>query len=291
MIKRIGIYLKEMFPFSAMFGTILTGVAIQLVYLRLYGFEDMLSARMLIPGLIMMFINLLIRVMDEFKDYQDDLTNFPERPLPSGRVKHGDLKTLGIFCVLMVIFLSSTSKSLLIWSIFTLCYTGLMLKWFFIEERMRKSLPLAFFSHHPIVFLNFIFLILACQEIEPSVGWDKAYLILPLCFIFTNWEIMRKVRMPKDETQYTTYSKILGTRRAIFICLILQLIFIGSALAILLNLAMPVLLIGLYCVVQLFLLYPTINFFVGLTANKPLKVTAERQILSIIVSMVIAVLV
>ena len=36
--------------------------------------------------------------MDEFKDYEDDLKNYPDRPLPSGRVLKSDLKPSGYAC-------------------------------------------------------------------------------------------------------------------------------------------------------------------------------------------------
>ena len=158
MIKRLGVYLNEMFPLTAILGSIITAVAVQLAYFKLYGAVPTSYFSLIVPGIVLTSISLLIRIMDEFKDYQDDLTNFPERPLPSGRVKKDDLLALGLFCVFLVIFLSLTSKTLLIWALVTLFFTFLMLKWFFIESIMRKSLPLAFITHHPIVLFNFVYL-------------------------------------------------------------------------------------------------------------------------------------
>ena len=114
MIKRIGIYLNEMFPLSAFLGSILTAVAIQLTYLRLFNIRIESYLPLIIPALVLTCVSLLIRIMDEFKDYQDDLLNFPNRPLPSGKVNKKDLLSLGIFCVMVVIFLSMTSMPLLL---------------------------------------------------------------------------------------------------------------------------------------------------------------------------------
>ena len=41
---------------------------------------------------------LWLRIADDLKDYQTDLTLFPERPLPSGRVKKKDIM---VICVIV----------------------------------------------------------------------------------------------------------------------------------------------------------------------------------------------
>lgn len=72
MIKRLAIYLNEMFPITSFIGTLLTGLAIQLVYLRLYGLAPQFHYQMILSALFITSVSLLIRVMDEFKDYPDD---------------------------------------------------------------------------------------------------------------------------------------------------------------------------------------------------------------------------
>lgn len=290
MIKRIGIYLNEMFPLSAIAGSILTAVAVQLTYLRLYDLKPTSMLHIYVPALVLTFISLLIRIMDEFKDYQDDLTNFPERPLPSGRVKKNDLVALGLFCVMMTLFLSMTSTKLLIWSMITLVFTFLMLKWFFIEAIMRKSLPLAFITHHPIVLFNFMYLLIACMEMNPAVTLEKAIYILPVCLIFTNWEIVRKIRAPEQETSYTTYSKIFGPRPAIIVALILQIIFNFTVYNIFEKLGTNWTLRSIYLALQLILMSPSIYFLFTLRLRKPLKPFAEAQILLVVISLLAAAL-
>jgi 4-hydroxybenzoate polyprenyltransferase len=282
MLKRLGIYLNEMFPITAFVGSIISALAVQLVYLRLYEVRPSIGISLFIPGLVLTFISLLIRIMDEFKDYQDDLTNFPDRPLPSGRVKKSDLGALACFCVLSVIFLSSTSMPVFIWGITTLGFTGLMYKWFFIEEIMRKNLPLAFITHHPIVIFNFIYLIISCMQIDPRVGWEKWPLIIPICLIYTNWEIMRKIRSPKDETAYTTYSKIFGPRVAILIAIGLQLVFSWTMLRIFMALNSPIYLQVVFFVIQGVLSFSSLRFLFTLKMSSPLRTSAEGQILLVL---------
>ncbi len=290
MIKRIGIYLNEMFPLSAFLGSILTAVAIQLTYLRLFDIRIESYLPLIIPALVLTCISLLIRIMDEFKDYQDDLLNFPNRPLPSGKVNRKDLLSLGIFCVMVVIFLSMTSMPLLLWGLATLVFSGLMLKWFFIEDIMRKNLPLAFITHHPIVLFNFVYLIIACMQMDPRVTFEKAFYILPICLIFTNWEIVRKIRAPEQETDYTTYSKILGPRTAILIAILLQLIFITSVFVIFQKLETLTWIRLLFGLVQLLLVAPSVYFLVTLKLNRSLKPYAEAQILVIVGTLLTAAL-
>lgn len=291
MLKRIGIYLNEMFPLSSIIGSVITAVAVELVYLRMFGEKPVSYFPLIIPGIVLTCISLLIRIMDEFKDYQDDLTNFPNRPLPSGRVEKRDLIGLAVFCIMSVIFFSMTSMPLLIWALITLGFTYLMLKWFFIEDRMRKSLPLAFISHHPIVLFNFVYLIIACREMYADVTFEKIYYILPICLIFTNWEIARKIRAPEQETGYTTYSKIFGPRPAILISLALQIIFNAAVVVIFQQLQSPMWLQGGFIGLQLLLMSPFLRYLINLKINKPLKDFAEMQILLVVGTLLVAALI
>lgn len=290
MLKRISIYLKEMFPLSSLIGSILTAIAVQLTYLRLFGIKFPPLMPLLLPGLVLTSISLLIRIMDEFKDYQDDLTNFPNRPLPSGRVYKKDLKWLAGICVFLVLFLSLTSLKLVLWSIVTLGFTFLMLKWFFIENVMRKSLPLAFLSHHPIVLFNFTYLLIACSEIDHRVDLSKVFYILPICLIFTNWEITRKIRSPDQETGYTTYSKIWGPRIAIGIALLLQFVFTMTVFLILKTIGSNFWIQFFFAITQLLMIFPSIKFLVTLKMPRPLKNSSEAQILVIVMTLLTAAL-
>lgn len=290
MIRRIGIYLNEMFPVSSIVGSILTAISIQLIYLRLYDIRPHSYLPILAPALALTCVSLLIRIMDEFKDYEDDLTNFPTRPLPSGKVLKSDLVSLGMFCVLLIVFLSLSSWQLLIWGLITLTFTGLMLKWFFIEKIMRKNLPLAFITHHPIVVFNFVYLIVACMQGYTLTRWKEALLLLPVVLIFTNWEVARKIRSPEQETGYTTYSKIFGPRPAILLSLLLQIIFCVTVLNIFEKLGSSIYLKLFFALAEFVLIIPSLRFLFTLKLNKPLKANAEAQILLVVGSLLTAAL-
>lgn len=282
MIKRLLVYLNEMFPITSFIGTLLTGISIQLVYLRLFGIPAHFHYQLILSAVVLTSVTLLIRVMDEFKDYPDDLKNYPNRPLPSGRVKREDLKVLGAICLFLVPALSLTSRPLFLYSLAVLGYTFLMLKWFFIEEKMRKSLILALISHHPIVFLNFAYLIFGLVETYPELNWSKAIYVFPIGLIFTNWEISRKIRMPEQETAYVTYSQIFGPRKAITLALIIQAVFITAAYCIFDQLNSPIVLKAVFGILMLIMTIPYFRFLFTLKLKGPLKANAESQVLVVI---------
>jgi 4-hydroxybenzoate polyprenyltransferase len=157
-----------------------------------------------------------------------------------------------------------------------------MLKWFFIEDKMRKSLPLAFATHHPIVIFNIVYLLLGMIQTFPVLDWSKAYLVLPIALIFTNWEIARKIRMPEQETAYTTYSKIWGPRTAATVSILLQLIYTTVVFLVFYNLGTPQFLRIIFLILMFIMMFPTIRFLFNLKLKGPLKTNAESQILLII---------
>lgn len=275
------VYLSEMFPITSFLGTLLTAFAIQLVYLRLFGIPAQYHYQMLLSGIVITAVTLLIRIMDELKDYEDDKKNFPDRPLPSGRVLLGDLKVLAAICIAAILLPGFSSKTLLLFGFFTFIYTVLMYKWFFIEGIMRKNLPLAFITHHPIVIINILYLLLGLS-VSFSVDMSKAFLVLPISLIFTNWEIARKIRMPQDETSYTTYSKIFGPRPAMLVSILLQAIYTVAVFVIFSQLDSPLYLKVVFAVVMCLFFIPSFRFLFTLTLKSPLKNNAEGQILTVI---------
>ena len=48
--------------------------------------------------------------------------------------------------------------------------------------------------------------------------------LMTLYFPALIWEVSRKIRAPKDETEYTTYSKLFGYRKSTLFVLILTLV-------------------------------------------------------------------
>jgi len=224
MVKRLVIYLNEMFPLSNIIGTFLYAF---IVYSSLNLMEGQLiqfDIRYLVGATSLLCFILLIRVMDEFKDYPDDLKNYPNRPLPSGRVFRKDLLILGTFCFSLGIILNLFNQVMFIAALFCLGYSLLMLKWFFIEKKMRKSLFLALISHHPIVYFYLFYLAVVYFQVKGEFHFFPLLVLIPIGCTSTNWEISRKIRSPWEETDYVTYSQIWTPRKAIAVALFHQLL-------------------------------------------------------------------
>jgi 4-hydroxybenzoate polyprenyltransferase len=237
MISRDMIYLKEMFPIAAMMGTFITAsVMLNLMMTLNHGHLDFIH--FIAPSLGMVCFSLLVRVMDEFKDYEDDLVNFPERPLPSGKIKKKDLKIIWFSLIFISLFCSLTSLPAFYGWLAVMVYSHVMYKWFFFKKYIKPNLPLAFITHHPIIFVQSLYLGLFLFGLDDKFNFSALIHILPYSLLFTNWEFSRKLRSPAEETAYTTYSKVFGHKRAgslalsCQICVLLTFYFTLDALQI-----------------------------------------------------------
>jgi len=221
MLKRIFIYLKEMYPVVPRL--FLSAVLFFEIYFLVILTENKMtiirfSMSEIVGWLTVFFFLLSLRVADEFKDYESDKLLFPERPYPSGRVKKKDLITLLVVisaaaAALNILFLR---KNLVFFGI--LCaYAVFMGVWFFSKYKMQKNLFFALITHNPVqLFLNAYIIAFTCQKygIEP-LRFDNLMILVTLYFPGLVWEISRKIRAPQEETQYLTYSKLWGYKKAV----------------------------------------------------------------------------
>lgn len=218
MIKRWWIYLSEMYPpfLRLVFATVFFfGPYFSLQALS--GDRPMRVDLLACTGVLTIFFFLLfLRISDEFKDYELDCRLFPERPLPSGRVTKRDLRVLlgmsvGAMLALNLVFGTPTPGFFLL-----LGFGFLMLKFFFIKERIQKSLLLALATHNPSVLLIHFYTasLLASATGRPAFTTDFALIAIVFFLPGLAWELSRKVRAPQDENEYVTYSRIFGHRVA-----------------------------------------------------------------------------
>lgn len=278
MLNRVVIYLKEMFPVLHISGTII--YASGFIWLQTVLNRESLPSFMhfAVGSISLLCFVLLIRIMDEFKDYEDDLKNFPDRPLPSGRVLKSDLKALGFGCFFLPLLLNLfISTDALIWTLIVLGFSLLMLKWFFIESTMRKSLPLALISHHPIVFIHLIYLFSVFKAAVPEANLLYLGTIIPIGLLSTNWEFSRKLRAPKEETEYTTYSKIWGVKAATSAAIITQLLSFSLLVYFIGTMTVPLSLWVVFGFVYLSITFQYVQFYHNPKNGLALKSKAENM--------------
>ena len=218
MLKRLYVYFKEMFPIipRLMLGYIVSMEIYFIVLLNQGRLDFSLGISELISGFTVFSFLCWLRIADDFKDYETDKRLFPSRALPSGRVKKSDLKTVLMILIPITLLLNFVYMPNFIFCVILYTYGSLMAVWFFQKHKIQPSLPLALVTHNPVqIFINLY--ILSFVIIKYNL---KIFTIQNLMAVFTLyfpaliWEVSRKIRAPKDETEYVTYSKLFGYKKA-----------------------------------------------------------------------------
>ena len=100
-----------------------------------------------------------------------------------------------------------------------------MSQWFFQKAKIQPSLPLALVTHNPVqMFVNLYIISFTVTKYQvPFVSLTTIMALFTLYFPALIWEVSRKIKAPKDENDYTTYSKLFGHVKATKFVLILTI--------------------------------------------------------------------
>ena len=107
--------------------------------------------------------------------------------------------------------------------LFLYVYGTLMSLWFFHKKKIQKSLPLALVTHNPVQMIMNVYIIsFTCIKYGLNAFTLTSFLAAwTLYFPALIWEVSRKIRAPKDETEYVTYSRLFGYKKSTMFVLIL----------------------------------------------------------------------
>lgn len=211
---RMGIFFGERFPLFLGGLTTLVGTAsLYLVWVAVTdGAAFSYNSSLLLAYFSFFILTLILRLCDEIKDKEVDARLFPERCLPSGKVKYEDIdKFLMLLAWIWIPVNYIFGEADIVFTILIL-YVYLFYKYFFFPEIISKNLLLALVTHNPIMLIG-SFYILSLFSVEQGISvWSVKNFALAVAFWMPSlgWETARKIRAPKDETDYVTYSKILG---------------------------------------------------------------------------------
>lgn len=219
---RMRVYLREMYPIpSRLFASALLYAGFVALLGRIHGVQVSWRSGWTAVGIWSVFsISLILRLMDELKDRHIDRQLFPDRPLPSGKVRVSDVAlTLTLLIVVFVTVNAPTGKTFWV-SLFVLTYTLLMFRHFFMPGILRANLLLTLATHNPIVPITLLYLLSlfsAAHRLElRNVNWPATSLAITMYWMtFLAWEVARKIRAPEEEGAYVTYSRLLGPRGAV----------------------------------------------------------------------------
>lgn len=238
MLKRLNIYFKEMYPIipRLVLGYLVFGEMYFILalngggYINFDGFKPMMifnfgeniqafpiGIQEIICGFTVFSFLCWLRIADDFKDYELDCRLFAHRPLPSGRVTKKDLKIFISILISFTLIINFIFMPNFIFCVLLYTYGSLMAVWFFQKHKIQPSLPKALVTHNPVqLILNLYIISFTLIKFKGAVEVSPLYIccaLLTLYFPAFIWEISRKLRAPKDETEYVTYSKLFGVNK------------------------------------------------------------------------------
>ena len=143
--------------------------------------------------------------------------------------------------------------------------------WFFQRSKIQKNLFLALITHNPIMMVMNIYIIsFACIKFHLTFFNLTNFLVaLTLYFPALIWEISRKIRAPRDETDYETYSKRFGYKKATRFVLIITIVDIVTNFLLVYRLNLVA--VGVLFLNVLWMTWTFINFMKDPTRFKIIK--------------------
>lgn len=218
MLKRLNCYFKEMYPIiPRLLLGYLIAMEIYFIVLLNQGVTNFsLGIEELVLGFTVFSFLCWLRIADDFKDFEHDCRLFPHRPLPSGRVTKKDLKIFVSILITITVVLNFLFMNNFLFCVILYTYGSLMAVWFFQKHKIQTSLPKALITHNPVqMIMNIYILSFVIIKYDLKIlTLQNAMAVFTLYFPALIWEVARKIRAPKDETEYTTYSKLFGYKKA-----------------------------------------------------------------------------
>lgn len=240
MLKRLYIYFKERYPIiPRLILGLIVFLEIHFIVLLNNGITKFNIGIQEFVGAYTVFAFLLwLRIADDLKDYETDKKLFKDRPLPSGRTTKKDVMIIGVIIELIAVVLNLIFMNNICFFVILYVYGYLMSKWFFQKSKIQPSLPLALITHNPVqMIVNLYIISFTCIKYSiPAISLTTAMALFTLYFPALIWEVSRKIKAPKDENDYTTYSKLFGYKKATKFVLIVTLMDIVTNIILVFNL-------------------------------------------------------
>lgn len=215
-------YQKERFP-VLVYGLYILCLTFATFFYNTKMLEVESSVGIFIVMFVVAFLQfLMVRIIDEFKDYDEDKKYRPYRPVPRGLIKLQELRVLFVICVLIQLILTlivnpfSFIFLIVLWIVFIL-----MTKGFFIKKVLDKHILLEV-AFDEIMLPVMILYLASFIKIDMSILWRLLLLSYVVSWII---EIARKVRCKKDEEKgVKTYTAVFGITKATILLSVLELL-------------------------------------------------------------------
>ena len=220
--KRWYTYQKERFP-VVIYGLYIFSIVFAIFcYSNYIECVDKPNFILLIPMFVFAFLQfLMVRIVDEFKDYEDDSKYRPYRPVPRGLITLKELKVLFVICLLIQIALALVLNIqnlilLVLFWMFFFCFS----KDFFIKKYLDEHILVTVLVDELLVALLGLYIsTFVTGTINPMMT------IILIMVYLVSWivEVARKVRCKEDEEKgVNTYTAVLGIGKTIFVLFVTQ---------------------------------------------------------------------
>ncbi len=190
-----------------------------LVALYSRSLHPILTYKEILCAIVVLFIFFHLRIFDEIKDYRNDLVVHKDRPLARGLISVKEAKCVAFGLILAELFLALIiSYAAFITALFTVLYSLIMYKEFFIGSWLRPKMATYALAHTLVSCWMSVFIFSAVTGLN---FWEisKVYgmFVLVNWMIFNIFEFGRKTFGKEEEQELVeSYSKRLGPIRAAF---------------------------------------------------------------------------
>jgi len=215
---RWALYFRERFPLAVHVPVIavFSGSSVAYAWAATAGPGAVAPAAPAVAFVVALLLFLQLRILDEFKDFDDDRRYRPYRPVPRGIVTLRALGRLGLVAAALQVAASALlGMPAVVALVVVWAYAGLMAAEFFARNWLRARPAVYLASHMGVVPL-------VVAHGATCAGARFPFLSLAgfaamSYFTFCVFEIGRKIRAPADEQAgVETYSAVWGRRRAVF---------------------------------------------------------------------------
>ena len=177
----------------------------------------------MIPMFAVAFLQfLMVRIIDEFKDYEEDCKYRPYRPVPRGLISLKELKILFLICAVLQVGITYMFNKFysIIWLAILWIFFLLMTKGFFIKKILDKHILLEVLLDELMLPILIIYLVSFIYYKDFSILKNLLFMgYIISCIV----EIARKVRCKEDEEEgVKTYTAVFGIPKAVCILAIFE---------------------------------------------------------------------
>jgi len=225
-VKRWIVYQRERFPLAGHAPLVaafsISAVCFSHLLRRQEGWPE--AKTLIVAFVTALLFFLLLRISDEFKDFEDDSRYRPYRPVPRGLVTLRELAWIGVGAGAIQLALAIWLEPALVWLLLLAWgYLAIMSREFFVAEWL-KARPSIYLASHMVIIPLIDLYATACDWLVAGLSLPPDGLYLFLLVSFFNGivvEVGRKIRAPDDEERgVETYSTVWGLRRAIIVWLL-----------------------------------------------------------------------